>query len=714
MDKVTDPAIKVTDKTTDSIDEVTFDKDFFDLANMPVHLVNQKQYADPLYYTNVDDIYFQRTAQLTRRCIETMRQKPDRHLKDVFWPILDNYMRFTDDDENPLLGRAVDISVRGLLVTFADNAHKEEWAQMFDLFAELSAEPRWNRLGYQLMDFFASRADLDVIRRNGNDTTALQLQKIKVLELAAVTAIRRGSASLETIRGSIEQRTSSSLLEKIFADAALCNIAIEEIARRREDEGEVFIEDDLPPKLRHHLDGRASVEDTAIFVSHENGNRKTYVKAADDLLTMVEPDGTVGGYTLLKKPLGDRRNITEMDIRAESDNDSSLEPLTKYLHEPHNLALISRELGADITTLTFEQQRWLFSLMTTGDIHVFERLKSVSKRAPTDKRSSILRSFVGLQYGSDLGKTILDVAEVLDASEATELFETLEEIRLHVDAVAEFFDGYDGHFAQSLVHAFNLRTTELLAVANIVARNGEQDAVIRGTRRQYHQHIGSYELWEGLHTLRTDLDTIASCLGGGEVAELYDEDEGNLTAFSVSLPQESKHITVQIRAIGEIRKKKRLDLEYDSEARINILVGNALTDGPPSPYRSDESRHISTSYRLDKDSSAPGQNRRNPARDNCTLALDFGGFSNRLDAINTRLAMLIAYGNQLRSETTGNKPQLWHVTEVFDPYYGTIDGFATVARYVRDTLKERAHSDVAHARSKVIGSTAVTKLQEHS
>jgi hypothetical protein len=81
--------------------------------------------------------------------------------------------------------------------------------------------------------------------------------------------------------------------------------------------------------------------------------------------------------------------------------------------------------------------------------------------------------------------------------------------------------------------------------------------------------------------------------------------------------------------------------------------------------------------------------KRDPTQVHGTLSLDVGYILGNKNSLSTRLGRFLAWGNLIRSQTTGDKVTLNHVTDYFTSYHGSADTFEREANSLMSSLESK-------------------------
>lgn len=178
------------------------------------------------------------------------------------------------------------------------------------------------------------------------------------------------------------------------------------------------------------------------------------------------------------------------------------------------------------------------------DEPTYNRLAQASKALTHEGRVVFAEAFLAIEFGDDLGKIILNIAE-MEPQKSTEIFEKLQNVRRNGESIAAHFGSEKG-INKAVGVAFIKRATELLALA---------------------EAEGSDSMVEELRLLDDVVEQIAEAVDNDSF-EVVNIDE---SAEFGTLQAENSKVTVTARLHGNA-PRLGMTVRYPKGQRVNIRL----------------------------------------------------------------------------------------------------------------------------------------------
>lgn len=384
------------------------------------------------------------------------------------------------------------------------------------------------------------------------------------------------------------------------------------------------------------------------------------------------------------------------DLIGFDEDDKSL---FQEIHRPQIRGIIEYELGLSLGDIELGDQYQLLKFLATRQEDDFDRLCNFISNVEIETKYEVFKSFLALEFGTDFGNTLLDIAEKLPEAELKELLGSINSFRTSVEQISHAFPETE---AEAIKNGALERLTEILEVANFVAENGSIEWSIY---QKYPINVQSInELIKDVSRLAVNLDRMAEATNSNTVElereETINSDPDNEFRLYKSHIDDGKP-NVLIHTRRKPAKDGHPDIEYGTsgngvEASANIMIA---TDGSDTPsILRNERRQAVISFRIDRDGVNSSRNKKVQSTSmHGRISVEIGSLKDAEDSFGTRIGRLIALGNILRnkhkSQQTGEKhrPQLNHNAAHFDQSkLGPIEGFA---RFIEEFDKKLSKND---------------------
>ena len=377
--------------------------------------------------------------------------------------------------------------------------------------------------------------------------------------------------------------------------------------------------------------------------------------------------------------------------------------LLKAAHDPVLLETVELETGLDMRMLSLDAQVRFFRFMAESDAEQYERLCSVLARFD-DERTTVAETFLATEFGEDFGHRILTIAEQATPEQSQRIFTLLEEYRDNVVKYSEFFANFDSELTDATKRAMNERLSDLIVVAEKVARDGAFTVDVAPHRKNAeYQHDGKFdvtissidEVIETMELLATSLDQVVKISTSADIditRTVKNESEVGYQIYRFSHP-EFGDMLLHIRAEGSGRYDK--GFEYGSYDGVEATISFVVNPTPPHRLRSDKDPR-GVSFRFDREGRAPGElpnsETRHPTNKKGMMSLDVSSIMGSPDTAAVKIGRLVVAGNLLRAEELNQEGSLHYNTNYFDQQkMGSSGGFKALVEYVKQMVELRMH-----------------------
>jgi len=351
-------------------------------------------------------------------------------------------------------------------------------------------------------------------------------------------------------------------------------------------------------------------------------------------------------------------------------------------------------------------RREFFSLIlylkTKNDGDGFGALKRfIGQEENRKDKADRIKVFLALEYGADYGDIILKIGEG-DPKYAKEIFKHYTELNdkalrigelLREDEALQGIDvGEDikGMFPQQIAEAVLRRAKDILNTAEYLTDHDFAEAPYY--EGKYIRVSDKKEVAQGLKEYVGILETVERFLTEPQSFEFLSHEDGDVSTFHYKHEKdgENSYFSIQLREYGAPIGEHNPDIEYDGEARINLL----FSDKPMTSSLSDPARQDAISLRIDREGKIRDGHKiigNDPTRKDGEISLEVGSVNHDNHMLPSAvIGRVVSVGNYLglhRNEKLEHEhPQYYHNRESFSRALGDADVFAEVVRKIKQML----------------------------
>lgn len=373
--------------------------------------------------------------------------------------------------------------------------------------------------------------------------------------------------------------------------------------------------------------------------------------------------------------------------------------------------LIEQGLSMRLSDYEVDDQLRIVQLLNRASVSQVRAMRQIG----SDGVLEVARS---LEFGDDFSETILSIAEHATTEQAAQVFEMMREYRHASYEFASMYEAYDQGLAQATEQAMNERLTDMLTVIAKVAESGK---VTVDTAP--HQNSPDYE-YDGrfdvtIHSVDEAVETMTLLRDTLMRRQMIIGDPSTKVSKVVADESERGYQIYRFthdtygEALLYVRPEAsgRYDKEFEYGNYSGVEASISWIANPTGSHRLASNKDkYGVSVRFDREGrtvdEAPDSDARTPVREHGLLSLDVSSVLGDSRTAGVRIGRMIAAGNILRAEQTGEEASLHHNTNHFDQVvYGSREGFAQLANHV----KTMAEALVTTSRARQVGQRAVGK-----
>jgi len=323
-----------------------------------------------------------------------------------------------------------------------------------------------------------------------------------------------------------------------------------------------------------------------------------------------------------------------------------------------------------------------------------------------DEQERIFRltAFLSLEYGEDYGDIIMKIGEG-DPKYAKEVFRQYVELNdraikigrlLQQDKVLDGLnvpEDIKGMFPRQIAEAVLRRAKDILNTAAYLTDHDFAevpyygDKVIKVTDEE--------DVIQGLKEYINILKVIENFITKPQSFEFISQEGVDVSTFHYKRENsdENSYFSIQLREYGASIGQHNVDIEYDGEARINLL----FSEKPMTSSLSDPARQDALSLRIDREGKMRDGNKiigNDPTRKDGEISLEVGSVNHDDQTLPSAvIGRVVSVGNYLglhRNEKLEKEhPQYYHNRESFSRTLGDADVFAEIVRKIKQMLPKQ-------------------------
>jgi len=324
-----------------------------------------------------------------------------------------------------------------------------------------------------------------------------------------------------------------------------------------------------------------------------------------------------------------------------------------------------------------------------------------------------LRAFLSLEYGEEYGDVLLslDNSEYINSQEVQSILGEYNTLNHHALAIAKkmrrsaLFETVDlpeeisDLFVEQFSEAILRRAKDILNTAQAIAKNGKAQTEFYGKR--VIECDNPQEIIQGLRIYSNILEKLECLIDPNDdtnrfeikLTEIDQNQIPEIYDFEI-IPkngEKSSYLTIQLREQGAPPDQHNATMEFNGEARINILthhkkIGKKLTE---------KSRQKAFSTRLDLEGiiRLDGEIIANDPTKGKELSWDVGFIEDQKSSLpGDVISRVMAIGNALGEARKGRLktgyPEFYHNRESFVEKLGQPDVFAKIVRFIRRQIED--------------------------
>lgn len=413
--------------------------------------------------------------------------------------------------------------------------------------------------------------------------------------------------------------------------------------------------------------------------------------------------------------------------------------LLQNVHIPAIREALEASTGVRLSQISLATQAQLLEYMVRRTPEEFRRLSRAAEgiQGVEGSTSQFYEAFLATEFGDDFGEKILSIAEHAPAEQSARIFEIINNYRKESASFAKIYQAYDPELAQATEQAMNERLSDMLAIAEHVARDGKITVDTAPHREEPdYVHDGRFDLsvktvgqvintMEHLHHALAQRRRIVDNPHTKVTRVIANSNEVGYQIYRFHLPQDDSSfragdprsalrdasggdVLLHVRSEGASVYDKAFEYgNYDGvEATISWVV-NPTGDHKLASDKDPDGVSIRFDREGRRAGEAPNSSERTPIRDDGVISLDISSGLGNAKSVPVQIGRMLAAGNILRAKEQGMAASLHHNTNYFDQTkYGTSDGFASLARYITASAEARIKMSAA----KKIGKREVDKL----
>jgi len=382
------------------------------------------------------------------------------------------------------------------------------------------------------------------------------------------------------------------------------------------------------------------------------------------------------------------------------------EPAANYQMVSNLASKVYRETGTRLGDFSFQEQVYLATYAQKTENRRGELVNFIAKFGTEG-----VRTFLSVEYGSEMGEQILDIGQKLPEKTARDIFREYNILVVDVQELSKtvgdnvYFreklveKNLTGLFEEQMPEAILRRAKDMLFTAAAIAREGRAEADY--FQRQPLVCEDPAEVIKAMRTYRETVEKVNSFIVPSEDGEydftLLGHDANpplKIFEFKVKSKQArlESYMTLQLRREGAASGAHLREFEYDGEARVNFLFSNSPIDRKISQ----SSRADALSLRIDRE----GKKREggeivsnDPTLPDGEVSLEVGSNAHGDPTLpGAVVGRVVSIGNELsvaQRSASDHFPQYLHNRESFSRNFGEAGVFADAVDIIENEVKSR-------------------------